>query len=94
MRKLLFALLLIGVAISSATAQFFVVPDGALAPDGGLTYATSGPTQFGPGAHPFQGALPSAGAPYAMGPYPVYYPELWIPALMTPQPSDHAQTRQ
>lgn len=85
MRTLIAALLLLTVALSPAAAEFLVVPDGAIAPDGRLTYAV--PPGVGVGA----------GSPYpsAFGPghgmvltYPVYYPALWVPALMTPDAID------
>jgi len=82
MRKLLVTLVLIGATISPAAAQFLVVPDGAIAPDGRLSYAAP----IGSRIHP---ACP-AGAPiYSMGlSYPVYYPDLWIPALIPPESLD------
>lgn len=80
MRKLLFTLLLVAATISPAAAQLLVVPDGAIAPDGRLTYAVPAGSQLTP-ACPMgiQSMAPS---------YPVYYPQLWVPALIPPESMD------
>jgi len=79
MRTLCVALVLIAVAISPASAEFLIAPDGAIAPDGRLTYAVPPGTGYGPGGlmPPLLSPVPVTGLTY-----PVYYPALWVPAVM------------
>jgi len=71
MKKLLTALMLISVLACPAVAQYFVVPQGGLAPDGGLNYTF-------PAGYPFQAYVQHfPGAPvywtsYPMVPVPGY----------------------
>jgi hypothetical protein len=71
MKRLLVALVLLGVCACPAMAQYFVVPQGGLAPDGGLNYTF-------PSGYPFQ-AYPShyPGSPL----YWTSYPMVPVPGL-------------
>jgi hypothetical protein len=89
MRTFCVALVLIAVAISPATAEFLIAPDGAIAPDGRLTYAVPSGIGFGPVGltPPMLGPMPPTGLTY-----PVYYPDLWVPALIPADSLDQRMT--
>jgi hypothetical protein len=75
MRKLTFALLLTILISSSALAQYYIVPDGALKPDGGLAYDV-------PVGAPFSVRTPSWS--HFTGPAACYSPSLfWQPDTPT-----------
>lgn len=88
MKKLVVALMLAMVALSPAGAQFLVVPDGAIGPDGKLAYAVPSGAGAGPGCPYPQGFGPGIGPAY-----PVYYPALWVPALIPPDAIDRQLNR-
>jgi hypothetical protein len=95
-RKLLVALLLTVVLSSTAAAQSAVTPAGSIMPDGGLTYVVPMGRQSGLTGPISQdcgtgcpGSYGPVGPQYSFGPsYPVSYPSLWIPALMSPGSTD------
>jgi hypothetical protein len=77
MKRLLVAIVLIGICACPAMAQYFVVPQGALAPDGGLNYTF-------PTGYPFHAYPPHyPGTPL----YWTSYPMVPVPGLQEMGPS-------
>jgi hypothetical protein len=91
-RKLLIALLLVGLFQCPAASDCLIVPDGVLAPDGGLNYtipgglpAVAGNQMLGECQRPSSG-VNQGSAPHLLRgqPYPVSYPMLWVPNWVSP----------
>jgi hypothetical protein len=89
MRKLTFALLLTTLISSSALAQYYIVPGGALRPDGGLAYDV-------PAGAPFSVRTPLwnpvAGPPPGSHPSLFWYPDTptyWVAYPLVTVPIGH-----
>jgi len=83
MKKLLVALIMVGILASSAVAQVVVGPEGIIVPNGGLHYVVPSPH------HIYMGATPFGAYRYHMPLYPVSYPMVPVPiAPMWRTPDD------
>jgi hypothetical protein len=88
MRRFLLVLVLIVLPVVPAMAQYYVVPGGAIAPDGGLHYVVPAGKPFNVNATEAYAYPPGIFGQYQYG--PAYYnsPLYWVPypAVAVPMP--------